>query len=321
MLTQYEADSLFDLEPIARRFVDRDPAEDAGWTAMVHSELEDFEGLSPLPVSFLLAFGLLYLLLIGPVDYFVLRRIGRPGLTWVTFPVVALVFSGVAVITVSLGRTGGSEMSCIEVVEELSGTELARGSVWCSLWSSGRDDVSFAVPDADGWFGPGGSDLEHGWEQGTYEDVPPAYGRAQRGDGAADRSVVALTIPGGVAGSRGTRRGNHRGWAAPQRDRGGVPESLVRARQHLLAPGVGGRQRDGFNAEAGGRDLASRGPRSMEPRPVPDYSRPPRDCRRPHRPRDRARLAGGLGTGGAPPPRCPAKYHSVPRHAASAAFR
>jgi hypothetical protein len=171
VLTQYEADSLFDLEPIARRFVDRDPAEDAGWTSIVHSELEDFEGLSPLPVSFLIGFGLLYLLLIGPVDYFVLRRIGRPGLTWVTFPVVALVFSGVAVITVSLGRTGGSEMSCIEVVEELSGTELARGSVWCSLWSSGRDDVIFAVPDADGWFGPGGSDLEHGWEEGTYEDV------------------------------------------------------------------------------------------------------------------------------------------------------
>ncbi len=152
----------------------RRPPNDAavsGWQAQVHEILEQFEGLDPLPVGFLVVFGLLYLAVIGPGDYVLVRRLGKPGLTWLTFPVAALGFSVVAVAVVSLGRTGGSEMGCIEVVDEIPSIGAARGSTWCSLWSSSRDDVTFALGDVPGWVGPSQWDSDEPWLNSVWDDV------------------------------------------------------------------------------------------------------------------------------------------------------
>ncbi|GEM_PF-2298976 len=144
-----------------------------GWAAQAHEVLEKaFEGLSPLPVAFLIVFGIFYLAVIGPGDFFLVRRLGRPALTWLTFPAAAVLFSVVAIVAISLGRSGGSEIACVEVVDEVPRAGLARGSTWCSLWSSDRSDVVFSVPDASGWIATPWVDPDLSWsETETWEDV------------------------------------------------------------------------------------------------------------------------------------------------------
>ena len=55
-----------------------------------------------------LLFLTVYLCLIVPGDYFLVRRLNRPRLTWVTFPVTVLVFTGMAWF-LGQGRVGGIE--------------------------------------------------------------------------------------------------------------------------------------------------------------------------------------------------------------------
>jgi hypothetical protein len=142
-----------------------------GWRRVLSEALEEFEGLNPLPVLFLVIFGVLYLVAIGPGDYFFVRRLGRPVLTWLTFPLVALGFSAVAIGVVSIGRTDGSVMKCLEIVDEMPTLGRARGSTFCSLWSSGRDDLVLSVPGVSAWTAPAAANEEYLY----YGDAPTSY--------------------------------------------------------------------------------------------------------------------------------------------------
>ncbi|MBW2255885.1 MAG: hypothetical protein JRI25_14980, partial [Deltaproteobacteria bacterium] len=68
------------------------------WEGQVREFLSEIPGVAPLPLSWLVAFSGLYLLVIGPVDYFVLRALNRQPLTWITFPITIAVFSAVALV-------------------------------------------------------------------------------------------------------------------------------------------------------------------------------------------------------------------------------
>jgi hypothetical protein len=68
-----------------------------------------FGGVTSLPgvrgaALFLLAF----LVLVGPVNALVVRRLGRRELSWVTVPAIALVFTGLAAVTTAGGGTAPS---------------------------------------------------------------------------------------------------------------------------------------------------------------------------------------------------------------------
>ncbi|MFA9444035.1 hypothetical protein [Egicoccus sp. AB-alg6-2] len=63
-----------------------------------------FGGVSTLPgMTGALLFLLVYLLLVGPVNALVVRRLGRRELTWVTVPAVTLVFTAIAALTATSG--------------------------------------------------------------------------------------------------------------------------------------------------------------------------------------------------------------------------
>lgn len=110
----------------------------------VFAALGSFARANPLPLGTVLAFGLVYLLLIGPVDYFLGRRLGKPLLTWVTFPVIAIGFSVGAAVLITVRKAGDTEVRCVEVVDVFEG-DVARGSGWCALWSDRRQDVTVEV--------------------------------------------------------------------------------------------------------------------------------------------------------------------------------
>ena len=61
---------------------------------VLHNYLEHFPDVKVVPFGWvaLLIFG--YILLIGPIDYFFLKKVvGRLELTWITFPTCVIVIS------------------------------------------------------------------------------------------------------------------------------------------------------------------------------------------------------------------------------------
>ncbi len=130
----------------------------AEWRHGLQAGLSAFERANPLPLGFVLIFGLVYLLLIGPVDYLVLKKLRRPMLTWLTFPVMAIGFSVGAAILISFRKAGDTEIRCVEVVDVFADQATARGSGWCAMWSSRRQSVLIEPGRGAGVVLPGGSD-------------------------------------------------------------------------------------------------------------------------------------------------------------------
>src|SRR5213078_1731380 len=107
--------------------------------------LEQFEGVPVISFGWVALFILLYILVVGPLDYFILKKVvKRLELTWVTFPTVVLVVSAAAYFTAYYLK--GSELrinkvDVVDVVAELDpetrvarGTQAA-GTTWFTLFS------------------------------------------------------------------------------------------------------------------------------------------------------------------------------------------
>ncbi len=128
------------------------------WRRALQSGLSAFQRANPLPLGFVLVFGFVYLLLIGPVDYFVLKKLRRPMLTWVTFPLMAIGFSVGAAVLITFQKAGDTEVRCAEIVDGFADQSRVRGSGWCAMWSSRRQDVLIHPGRGAGVVLPGGSD-------------------------------------------------------------------------------------------------------------------------------------------------------------------
>ena len=114
------------------------------------SKLGQFEKAAPLPLGLVTLVGIIYLLLIGPGDYLLSKRLKRPMLTWIVFPALAIGFSVVTALAVYLGKRGDDELRCFEVVHVLDGQSLALGQGWCAFWAAGRADLEIPVPRGQG---------------------------------------------------------------------------------------------------------------------------------------------------------------------------
>jgi len=97
----------------------------------------DTRQVHKLPVWWLLLLLLIYLVVIGPLDQMWLKRIGRPMLTWITFPCYVVVFSLVIYFIGYKLRAGESEWNDLHVVDVLTKGESAelRGRTYSSVYS------------------------------------------------------------------------------------------------------------------------------------------------------------------------------------------
>jgi hypothetical protein len=93
-----------------------------------------------LPVGVLLALLAVYLIVIGPFDRWLIRKLGRPMLTWITFPAYVAAFSLLIYFIGFKLRAGRTEFNELHVVDVLplneSGDRAAlRGRAFTSLYS------------------------------------------------------------------------------------------------------------------------------------------------------------------------------------------
>jgi len=105
----------------------------------------DSRQVRKLPIWQLLLMLLVYLAIIGPVDQMWLKKIGKPMLTWITFPCYVALFSALIYLVGYKLRAGESEWNELHVVDVFpSGdkTEL-RGHTFGSLYSPVNQRYNF----------------------------------------------------------------------------------------------------------------------------------------------------------------------------------
>ena len=97
----------------------------------------DSKQVHKLPIGWLLVLLIVYLVVIGPLDQFWLKRIGRPMLTWITFPCYVVLFSFVIYFIGYKLRAGESEWNELHVVDLIQNEDHAelRGRSYASVYS------------------------------------------------------------------------------------------------------------------------------------------------------------------------------------------
>jgi hypothetical protein len=97
----------------------------------------DSKQVHKLPIGWLLLLLIVYLVVIGPLDQFWLKRIGRPMLTWITFPCYVVLFSFVIYFIGYKLRAGESEWNELHLVDVIQNEDHAelRGRTFASVYS------------------------------------------------------------------------------------------------------------------------------------------------------------------------------------------
>ena len=103
----------------------------------IFGALIDSKQVRKLPVEWLLLLLIVYLVVIGPLDQYWLKRIKRPMLTWITFPCYVVLFSLLIYFIGYKLRAGESEWNELHVVDVLNSKEGAelRGRTYASIYS------------------------------------------------------------------------------------------------------------------------------------------------------------------------------------------
>ncbi len=179
----------------------------------IQNYLFDLAGIEPPSANYFLLFLLAYILVVGPINYFVLRWTKKLDLAWLTIPAVILLFTTVSVTVAQLSRGGGSQASDVTMVEfhQREGVSRAMSAMLIRSSSKSRQQITFDngdtfAVDVDGTFDsrPDSSDhLEIGrapkqlslsvpmntWTTGLFsirsisESVAPMISAAMLGDG------------------------------------------------------------------------------------------------------------------------------------------
>ncbi|RUL81328.1 hypothetical protein, partial [Tautonia sociabilis] len=120
-------------------------------SSYLHRALEQFEGVRLVPFGWVAAFVFLYILLIGPGDYFFLKRVlKRMELTWITFPTIVVAVSLVAYITAYRVKGTDLRINRVDVIDVDQGfgdgeRHLARGTSFATLFSPQNRDYDVTV--------------------------------------------------------------------------------------------------------------------------------------------------------------------------------
>jgi hypothetical protein len=115
--------------------------------------LEMFEDAPVISFGWVALFILLYILLVGPLDYFVLKKVFRRlELTWITFPTIVLVVSVATYFTAYSLKGEDLRVNKVDLVEiDLHGPQQAYGTTWFALFSPRIQNYTVGVEPAPSW--------------------------------------------------------------------------------------------------------------------------------------------------------------------------
>ena len=119
-------------------------------SGQIRSSLDKFDGVAIVPFSIILILLAVYLLVVGLGDWFLVHKVfKRPILTWFTFPLWIVLFSGLAYWLAASGRPNRVMINKLDVIDIDDGT--MRYSYWTNLYSPHDDYYSLEMTSRP-WF-------------------------------------------------------------------------------------------------------------------------------------------------------------------------
>ena len=121
-------------------------------SGQLRSAMDEFTGVRLVPFAAVVAGILAYIVLVGPVDYFLLRKFRRLEWTWITFPLVVIAFSMAAYFLAYAFKGEELRVNQVDLVDVDVAGGLARGTTWANVFSprAERYDLRLrpGLPDA-----------------------------------------------------------------------------------------------------------------------------------------------------------------------------
>jgi hypothetical protein len=123
----------------------------------LQQNLEYFEDIPVIGFGWVALFILLYILVVGPLDYFFLKKVvKRLELTWITFPAVVIFISVVAYFVAYWIKGDKLKMNKVDVVDIDLHNEQVYGNTWFTLFSPRIEHYTIGIEPAPDW-PPGGA--------------------------------------------------------------------------------------------------------------------------------------------------------------------
>ena len=91
----------------------------------------------------------LFILCVGPGDYFLLRKLaGRMELTWLTFPIISLLFCAGAFLLAKSVRPASIKLNQLELIDIDETSGQTRSTIWTHYYSPVGGQCSLELPDS-----------------------------------------------------------------------------------------------------------------------------------------------------------------------------
>lgn len=168
-------------------YEDRVPYTSATNAVLLH--LMSIPELRPLSIWWVIGLLGLLAMLLGPVDYIVLKKLDRLPLTWVTSLAIIAVFTVGAYYGVQAIRAGSMQVRAVTVIDGVADSTGKARDAWstsyCGIFAPASDEYKFSSLPGNGW----------------WSAVSPAqdyyYGGYGRGSGLASRQLYCGQQDGG----------------------------------------------------------------------------------------------------------------------------
>jgi len=104
--------------------------------SQMQSGLDTFTGVTRIPFALVALLILGYIVLIGPGDYFLVKRVlKRMELTWITFPLWVILVSGGAYVLARYTKGDDLRLNQVDLIDVDTTTGLTRGTSWMNLFT------------------------------------------------------------------------------------------------------------------------------------------------------------------------------------------
>ncbi len=104
-------------------------------TGQLRAALDQFTDVTRVEFSWVAGLILVYILLIGPADYFLLKRVGRMHWTWLTFPLTVVAFTVLAIVLTTRFSGNRVQVNQVDLVDVDMDRAVARGTTWMHVYS------------------------------------------------------------------------------------------------------------------------------------------------------------------------------------------
>jgi hypothetical protein len=125
--------------------------------ASLKRELESFEEIPVIPFTWVAVFILFYIVLVGPLDYFLLKKVfKRLELTWVTFPLTVIVVSVIAYAVAYASKGDDVRINKVDLVDiDLHQPRQVYAQTFFTLFSPRVQSYTIGIEPAGGdWTAP-----------------------------------------------------------------------------------------------------------------------------------------------------------------------